>query len=540
MIPVVWKNYLAGVQAKGFYDQTLLQWLFDQKMPGGHTFKHFEEFHDLGDPQGVVLVTPGHFRDPDPIIKDLASRPWALVIVTSDEEGLAPFWELRRSNRVIWKHWPRPELAWQPDRVLPLGWTPGTVEANQERPEKDHDWFFAGQITHPRRDAVAQALRLMSGGKLIATSTFLQTDNGGINTAEYREMMRRSRVIPCPSGPNIPDTFRFYEALEAGAVPLADATSPRGGVGYWGRAFPTVPFPVVDDWSTLPQLVDEWKRQHKRVPVLAWWEQAKRDLIWRLHDDITMLKGSAPKAPVEERITVLMPTSPIPSHPDTSIVEQTVASIRERLPLAEIIIMADGVRPELEHRRADYTEYLERLVWLCRRWKAIPLVFEEWQHQANTTRRALQMVRTDLVLYVEHDTPLTGDIPWKQLGHFVLNDDFHVIRFHHERQIPGEHEYMMRGDVTLSKDGQDFRFRRTVQWSQRPHLARTDRYRQWVDKFFPPASRTMIEDRLHGIAANADWDEFRVGIYLPRGSIQRSLHLDGRGSDSKFEETMHV
>lgn len=533
-IPVVWKSY-ADSPAEGYWDMELLKWVFDRPTPGGFTFTHISDLPAKD--SGMVLVTPGHWRETDTINADLAGRPWALVIVTSDEEGLAPFWDIRMTgNLSIWKHWPRPELPWQPDRVMPLGWTPGTLEANRTRPEKDLDWFFAGQITHHRRYETVAALKQMGNGKLIETAGFTQ----GVARSEWFEMLRRSKVIPCPSGPNTSDTFRLYEALESGCVPLADATSPRGDRGHWGKAFGHVPFPVVDDWATLPGLVDEFKGQRRRVEVLAWWEQAKRDLVWRLHDDIRRLSGVDPSPPVEERITVLIPTSPIPSHPDTAIIEATVASIRERLPLAEILIMADGVRPELEHRREAYTEYLERLIWLCRRWPAVPLIFETHQHQANMTRRALDLVRTDLTLYVEHDTPLTGNFPWKQLGYFVLNEDFHVIRFHYETQIPDVHRYLMRGKALLSKDNDQYRFMRTLQWSQRPHLARTQKYREWVDKFFPVTSRTMIEDRLHGIVANSDWEEFKVGIWVPHGSIQRSLHLDGRGSDSKYEELMHL
>lgn len=531
-IRVVWRNYLDGVQARGFWDQSLLEWVFAQKMPGGYDFDHSERYPS--DPtEGCVVVMPGHTRNNDVLNEDIRQRKWILLIVTSDEEGDYPFWGVFHPNLSIWKHTPRAELPWQPDRALPLGWTPGTVEANQSRPVKVDDWFFAGQITHGRREQAAEVLRTMGGGKLIETSTFLQLENGGINRTEYQDMMRRARVVPCPSGPNIPDSFRFYEALESGAVPLADATCPRGDWGYWHRVFGPVPFPVVEDWLTLPALVAEFSPQAKRVLVLAWWEQAKRDLIWRLHDDIANLGGRY-KPPNLERITVIVTSSPIPSHPDTSIIEQTIQSVRERLPLAEILICQDGIRPEQESYREAYTEYLERLIWLCRRWRAVPLVFEDFQHQANMTRRALEMVRDDLVLFVEHDTPLVGEIPFDALSHFILNEDFHLIRFHHEQAIPREHYYLMKGKALLKHKGGDYRIMATRQWSQRPHLARTQFYRHWIRDSFPITDRTYIEDRIYGVVESQPWDKFKLGIYTPRGSIQRSTHLDGRAGDSKF------
>lgn len=532
-VPVVWFSYHDS-PPRGYWDTTLLDWLFEQRMPGGYIFNHTLIFPDTE--QGIVLITPGHWRDAGLLNDDIRGRPWVLLIVTSDEEGLAPIHQVQHPNLSVWKHTPRAELPWQPDRALPLGWTPGTVQANQVRPEKLIDWFFSGQITHGRREQARDVMRIMNHGKLIETDGFTK----GINRQEWFDMMRRAKVVPCPSGPNIPDSFRFYEALESGAVPLADATCPRGDWGYWHRVFGDVPFPVVDDWQTMPALVDEYKEQAKRVEVLAWWEQAKRDLIWRLHDDISNLRGGKPEASNEERITVLVTSSPIPSHPDTGIIEQTVDSIRKRLPLSEIIICQDGVRPEQESWREAYTEYLERLVWLCRQWRAVPLIFPDFQHQANMTRRALDLVRDDLVLFVEHDTPLAGDIPWKPLTHFILNEDFHLIRFHHERTIPKEHEWLMRGDLPIHKDGQLHRFEKTVQWSQRPHLARTDKYREWIINTFPVTSRTYIEDYMHGIVERSEWEEYRMAIYTPLKGIQRSTHLDGRAGAPKYDELIHL
>ena len=42
----------------------------------------------------------------------------------------------------------------------------------------------------------------------------------------YTEALTRTRFVPCPPGNN-PETFRHYEALEAGAIPLILATAPH-------------------------------------------------------------------------------------------------------------------------------------------------------------------------------------------------------------------------------------------------------------------------------------------------------------------------
>ena len=55
---------------------------------------------------------------------------------------------------------------------------------------------------------------------------------------------------------------------------------------------------------------------------------------------------------------MIVTTSPVPSHPSTSDIEHTIGSIREHLPTAEIVIVADGVRQEQQDRRKTYEHYL--------------------------------------------------------------------------------------------------------------------------------------------------------------------------------------
>ena len=75
--------------------------------------------------------------------------------------------------------------------------------------------------------------------------------------------------------------------------------------------------------------------------------------------------------------------------------------------------------------------------------------------------------------------------------------------------------------------------RRTVQWSQRPHLAGTDYYRTILADYFPQSARTMIEDRMHSVAQSEKGH--RLALYHPEGNIKRSYHLDARGDESKFD-----
>jgi len=374
-------------------------------------------------------------------------------------------------------------------------------------------------------------LKNLSGGHLLGTNGFGQ----GYPRDDFLRRMLATKVAPAPSGPRTQDSFRLYEALEAGCIPVADDMTPDGRIGYWRHLFgEDPPFPVITNWNDfeqiLPELLAGWPANANRVS--AWWQSYKRHLAYQLAADLVELGATVIDS---ERITVLMPTSPIPSHPSTEIIEQTIESVRAQLPNAEILVMCDGVRAEQEHRRADYEEYLRRLTWLTNhRWRnVLPVIFDEHLHQANITRATLGMVSTPLVLFVEHDTPLCGEIPWPEATTAVMGDEVDVLRFHHESNVLDPHQYLMLDREPKMIDGVPML--RTVQWSQRPHLAKTARYREWIEEYFPESSRTMIEDKLHSAAQVEPWLKFKLWMYAPEGNIQRSTNLDGRGDDPKYE-----
>jgi hypothetical protein len=246
------------------------------------------------------------------------------------------------------------------------------------------------------------------------------------------------------------------------------------------------------------------------------------------------------------QITVLMPTSPIPAHPSTDVIESTINSVRENLPEAPIIIMIDGVRSEQEHRRKDYYEYVERLKILCQTWKNVSyLVFNEYSHQAEMTRCALELVKTPLILFMEHDTFFTGPIDWEGIERVVIAGDANMVGFYCMLQswIHPEHVYL-----TLENERRYYQgvpMVRTWQWSQRPHVSPTDFYCKIIQKYFTPSSRTMIEDRMYGVVMGtradrgaAGWDMWKIMYYAPEGGINRSHTVNGRQSDPKYPMTL--
>jgi len=234
-------------------------------------------------------------------------------------------------------------------------------------------------------------------------------------------------------------------------------------------------------------------------------------------------------------ITVIISSSPILSHPSTHIIDETIKSIRWHLPEVPIFIMTDGVREEQRHLTEAYRQYRSDLVTkmlLNPEWShTMVLPFPEFTHQAVMTIKALEIVQTPLILFVEHDTPLVDrPIDWEMLMTTANCRVSPMIRLHYDVRIHPEHQHLMFGKLTD-------RLIKTTQWHQRPHIANKKWYGDLLLKHFTPQSRTFIEDKIYGVVVEAPWEQYRLTVYDPHGTgedMKCSRDLNGRGDEQKY------
>jgi hypothetical protein len=240
-------------------------------------------------------------------------------------------------------------------------------------------------------------------------------------------------------------------------------------------------------------------------------------------------------------ITILMTTSSIPSHPSTEIIEECMASVREQLPDAPLIILADGLHPSFEYRRNEYEEYLNRLEPLSRTWGDCTILeSEDWVHQANLTRIGLEFTATPTIAFLEHDILLHGEIPWRKMVGAIASHEAYCIRLSTAEDVPWYWQHLMLDEQRKWPNG--IPMLRTRQWSGCPHLASSEWYRKTITRYFDPACRCFVESVLFGVIGTSVgrdeklWDNWRLWMYAPEGNMHRFSPLPGRGSDEPLEQ----
>lgn len=291
MIHVAWPDW----EARGSWDMGLVH-----ELTAGSAYDHAAWFPN---DDGAVVVIPGQhwIGEARELAKSIALLPWALTIVTSDEEALFPVEVLPHDERhaIVGQYHARPEF----DRIISIGPQPGTQQILDKIGQipRMGDVTFAGQDTHARRHELLAVIKDMAMepsrfGNLtwLATTGFRE----GLSQERYLQALRETRIAPCPSGPHSLDSFRLYEAIAAGCLPVVETHTPHGPEWeFWTALFGAeCPIPRVESWTVLPALVESLRDgatwQAARDRIARWYSGFREDLAIDFERTIKRLSES--------------------------------------------------------------------------------------------------------------------------------------------------------------------------------------------------------------------------------------------------------
>lgn len=271
MIDVIWWN-----GARGNWDSGLLCEIFD-KYPNSFNQHNSKELLWTDRAIVVIVGSPSVL----PLQEYLATLKSGLVIFTGDEECSFDAEAIRFDNLEYWTQCYASHRSWMQDRLL-LG-CPNRIsnyKINTHLPKK-YLWSFVGQVQNPFRQACVDALNELPDGFMHIVPQF-GGGEGGIEYQEYIDIMCQSHFVICPSGSMTADTFRVYEAIECGAIPIADHRSPRDDKAwdYWNVVYPSHNLLRVSEWNGWG--LEHLMRAYVKNIWPSWWPSYKQQLSQKL------------------------------------------------------------------------------------------------------------------------------------------------------------------------------------------------------------------------------------------------------------------
>jgi hypothetical protein len=171
--------------------------------------------------------------------------------------------------------------------TFPLGWGDGMPQRSAFKSvvNRRYVWSFLGNQKAASRPEMLRALRQIEPQFVHAYTT------GAVGAqkmppSEYHALLDDTVFAPCPMGNAMLETWRFYESLEAGCIPLIEA---RPWMHYHERLLGPHPIPAVYSWSQAASLIKTLSKDPVQLEALQqrianWWmqyKQSKRSAINR-------------------------------------------------------------------------------------------------------------------------------------------------------------------------------------------------------------------------------------------------------------------
>jgi hypothetical protein len=272
-------------QSKNFAE---LEWIQDIFAPVADE-QIFDGEHRIVLDDCLLIDAYIHAQPRDYYARFRGRNAWLLQL--SDETYEGGYGVYNNFRGVFRNYW---SSVFNPRRVLqlPLGYTNGfTHEAiGTEIDRRSYAWSFLGHAGKSTRPEMIQALQPIKPNFVHATEQGLLKPVG---KGEYQRILRDSIFVPCSMGNINLDSFRVYEALECGAIPVLEK---RPGLDYFRSLLGAHPLPTFGNWRQAASFIASIRGDRNALvnlhrQCIDWWTGYKQSLRKRIESFIEIAPG---------------------------------------------------------------------------------------------------------------------------------------------------------------------------------------------------------------------------------------------------------
>lgn len=198
------------------------------------------------------------------------------------DEWMSGDYEAYRSFAYVIRAHTHPRFHYPGIKVVPLGYANGLPrnEVPTVASSRAHVWFFAGSPVGSRPEMLKALGSIEPYQAVVARENHVE-EMKRLSKAEYHRAMADCVFAPCPMGNVILESYRFYEALENGAIPLIERRLFRD---YYFDLFGRHPIPTFNSWYEASAFVRDIYKSSNSIDalqeeVLNWWRYTASNAI---------------------------------------------------------------------------------------------------------------------------------------------------------------------------------------------------------------------------------------------------------------------
>jgi len=212
-----------------------------------------------------------------------AQEPNSVILLhISDENGQDPILLYNHPSvkHVIRNYYRKDCADLSKVTILPLGYSTKAPIATPTFSDRSFVWSFAGSIDRPGRQEALSALEVLTPFEKETKLTF--GDPSPLKGSAYTDQLLKSKFIPAFRGFWSLESFRLYEALEAGCIPLYVPSEGTNGDEYT-TVLGKSPILALPSWTQAPTLLEQLSKnaavmEQHRQDLQTWWKEKKQSL----------------------------------------------------------------------------------------------------------------------------------------------------------------------------------------------------------------------------------------------------------------------
>jgi hypothetical protein len=209
---------------------------------------------------------------------DLSNKVSKVYLIHLGDEGASENTDLIYSLcEHVWRTFALPKFGQIKNiTCIPIGYKCGLHKKNISFEKKKYIWSFMGTIHGSSRFDLLQKHKKIKPNFQKLTSGFATNDS--LEAKEYYEQLNNSIFTLVPNGYYHPETYRLYEALECGSIPIVE-----NPFNFFDFFLKDSPIPKIKNWSESLKIMEDLIKDEGSILKLStdinlWWIEYKKNL----------------------------------------------------------------------------------------------------------------------------------------------------------------------------------------------------------------------------------------------------------------------
>ena len=209
---------------------------------------------------------------------DLSNKVKKIFLIHLGDEGGAEKKDLVYSLcEHIWRTFSLPMFKnFKNVTSIPIGYKCDPIKDKINILKRNYKWSFLGTTHGSSRYDLLDKHKNIMPNFINLTEDF--SGKKSMDTNDYYKILNNSIFAPIPHGYFHPETYRLYEALEAGCIPIIE-----NPFQFFDNFLPNNPLLSVNSWEDSSTIIKKYLENKKDIEILRnkindWWTQHQENL----------------------------------------------------------------------------------------------------------------------------------------------------------------------------------------------------------------------------------------------------------------------